>query len=135
MELQGKIILIKETETVGANGFQKREFVIETADQYPQKIKLEFTKDKCGLLDNYAVGANVKVDFNLRGSEYNGKYYVTVQAWKIGAATAAAGGSAPRAGGPTTARRPAAGPRAGGSPAPRQPQPPVNDAGGEDAPW
>lgn len=136
MELQGKIILIKDTQTVGANGFQKREFVIEYAEnpQYPQKIKLEFTKDKTSLLDNFSVGQNVAVEYNLRGSEYNGNYYVTLQAWKI---AAAGGSSAPKGGAAktSTASRPA-GPKAGGQQRPQAPKPTSTDAGaGEDAPW
>ena len=90
-QITGKITLINPTQSVGAAGFQKREFVVTTAEQYPQQIKLEFVKDKCGLLDNFSLGQSVSVDFNLRGNEYQGKYYVSLQAWKI---TASADGSA-----------------------------------------
>ncbi len=83
MEVSGKIKLINETQTFDS-GFSKREFVVTTSEQYPQDIKLEFTKDKCSLLDMYKEGQDVTVGFNLRGNEYNGKYYVNLQAWKIG---------------------------------------------------
>ena len=83
MEVTGTIKLINETVTFDS-GFSKREFVITTDEQYPQDIKLEFFKDKTSVLDNYEVGQSVTVGFNLRGSEYNGKYYVNLQAWKIG---------------------------------------------------
>ena len=89
MELQGTIKLINDTQTFDS-GFQKREFVVTTQEQYPQDIKFEFTKDKCGLLDKYPVGTSVNVAFNLRGNEYNGKYYVNLQAWKIENAAAEA---------------------------------------------
>ena len=39
MEIQGKIKLIGETKTFGANGFRKRELVITTEEQYPQSIR------------------------------------------------------------------------------------------------
>jgi hypothetical protein len=83
MELTGKIKVINETQTF-ESGFSKREFVVTTSEQYPQDIKLEFVKDKCGLLDKYKEGQDVTVGFNLRGNEYNDKYYVNLQAWKIG---------------------------------------------------
>lgn len=82
MELSGKIKVVMETQTFDS-GFQKREFVVTTAEQYPQDIKLECIKDKVGLLDGLSEGEQVKVSFNLRGNEYNGRYYVNLQAWKL----------------------------------------------------
>lgn len=82
MELKGKIKVIFNTQTVG-NGFQKREFVVTTYDQYPQQIKFELIKDRCTLLDQYAAGEDVTVHFDIRGREYNEKYFVNLQAWKI----------------------------------------------------
>jgi hypothetical protein len=87
MQVIGKVHLIGQTETVGSNGFTKRLIVVETAEQYPQKIAIDFVKDKCSILDNYKVGQEVTVDVNLRGSEYNGKFYVNLQGWKINAST------------------------------------------------
>lgn len=84
MKVEGKIKLINDTQTFDS-GFQKREFVVTTAEQYPQDIKMELIKDKCGLIDTYNVGDEVSVDINLRGNEYNGKYYVNLQAWRISA--------------------------------------------------
>jgi len=81
-EVKGKINVIKPIQTFDS-GFQKREFVITTNEQYPQDIKLEFIKDKCSLLDKFKQGQDVKVSFNLRGSEFNGKYYVNLNAWRI----------------------------------------------------
>ena len=85
MTVAGKVHLIGQTESVGANGFTKRQIVIETSEQYPQKIAIDFVKDKTSILDNYKVGQEVTVDVNLRGSEYNGKFYVNLQGWKINA--------------------------------------------------
>jgi len=89
MEITGKIKLINDTQTFDS-GFQKREFVVTTNEQYPQDIKLECIKDRCSLLDSYSVGDEVKVAFNLRGNEYNGRYYVNLQAWRMESATSAA---------------------------------------------
>jgi len=83
MELTGKVHVIGETEEFGNNGFTKRMIVIETQDQYPQKLPIDFVKDNTKLLDNFQEGQEVKISINLRGNEYNGKYYVNIQGWKI----------------------------------------------------
>lgn len=83
MELQGTIILIGQTEKFGAKEFKKRQLVIKTEQQYPQSIPIDFTQDKCVILDNYSIGEFVKVSVNVQGSEWQGKYYVNLQAWKI----------------------------------------------------
>ena len=81
--LIGKIKIIGDTQTFGS-GFTKRELVITTADtKYPQDIKFEAIKERCDLLDAYNPGDEVEVAFNINGNEYNGKYYVNLQAWKI----------------------------------------------------
>ena len=81
-EVQGVIKVIFDNQTF-KNDFVKREFVVTTEENYPQDIKLECIRDRCALLDNFQAGDLVKAFFNLRGNEYNGRYYVNLQAWKI----------------------------------------------------
>lgn len=82
-EAIGKIKLISDTQTF-PSGFSKREFVVTTADgKYPQDLKFEVVKDKCSVLDGYQEGSDVKVSFDIRGNEYNGKYYVNLSCWKL----------------------------------------------------
>jgi len=88
MEIQGKIKLIGETQTFGANGFRKRELVITTEEQYPQHIMVEFVQDKTDILNNYQVGQSVKISINLRGREWvnpqgETKYFNSIQGWRI----------------------------------------------------
>jgi hypothetical protein len=82
LKINGKVKVIMETQTFDS-GFTKREFVVTTDEQYPQDVKLEFIKDKCDLLDSVAVDQNVTVSFNVRGNEYNGRYFVNLQAWRM----------------------------------------------------
>ena len=88
MEIQGRIKTIFATETVGQNGFQKRDLVISTDGQYPQDIIIQFTQGNCALLDNLQIGQMVKIHFNLQGREWTSpqgevKYFNTVLGWKI----------------------------------------------------
>jgi len=79
----GRIKVIEDTQTF-SSGFQKREFVVETEDaKYPQSIKFELVKDAVDKLNGLSVGSHVEVSFNLRGNEYNGKYYNNLVAWRI----------------------------------------------------
>src|SRR5690606_35660814 len=73
-------------------------FVVTTAnDKYPQDIKFDMTKDKCALLDSFRVGDEVQVTFDIRGREYNGKYYVDLSCWKLQASNGGSSdGPAPR---------------------------------------
>jgi len=88
MEVQGRIKVIGETQTFGANGFRKREVVLTTEEQYPQHIMVEFVQDKTDLLNNYQVGQQVKININLRGREWvnpqgETKYFNSIQGWRI----------------------------------------------------
>jgi len=88
MEVSGRIKMIDDTKAFGANGFRKREVVVTTDEQYPQHIMIEFTQDKCDLLNNYTVGEPVKVSINLRGREWvnpqgETKYFNSIQGWRI----------------------------------------------------
>lgn len=65
------------------SGFTKREFVVTTEEQYPQDVKFELIKDKTTLIDSFNPNDPIKVSFNLRGNEYNGKYFVNLQAWRL----------------------------------------------------
>lgn len=85
-EATGTIKLIDETQTF-PSGFTKREFVLTTEhDKYPQELKFEVVKDRCSLLDAFEAGQKVVVNFDIRGNEYKGRYYVNLSAWKIQAA-------------------------------------------------
>jgi len=73
---------------IGQNGFEKRDLVITTIEQYPQTIIIQFTQQRCDLLDSLQVGQNVKVYINIRGREWvnpqgETKYFNTIEGWKI----------------------------------------------------
>jgi hypothetical protein len=101
MQVAGKIVAIMPTQVVSEK-FSKREFVVETPDQYPQQILFQLTQDKCSILDGLQVGQEVDVHLNIRGRSWQNpqgetKYFNTLEAWKIDVL-----GNAPQAKQPTT---------------------------------
>ena len=77
-EIEGMIIDIKKPQSF-PSGFVKREFVIRTDEMYPQEVKFELFKDKISLIDSYQVNDQIKVSFNIRGSQWEGRYFTNLQ--------------------------------------------------------
>ncbi len=99
-EAQGVIHSIGDTQEFGNNGFTKREFVIKVTgpDQnpsYPNHLAFELIKDRCSLIDSYAVGTELKVHFNLNGRLWQApgkpeRCFNALQAWRLEPLNAAA---------------------------------------------
>lgn len=110
-EVEGKLHKKFDIENK-TSSFQAREFVLEVPDgNYPQLVKFQLVQDRCALIDPMTEGESIKVHFDLRGREWQGKYFTNLNAWKVEkatgttsapAATAAAGSF------PTAADEPAA---------------------------
>jgi single-strand DNA-binding protein len=82
-EIVGKLYKKYATESKSER-FQSREFVLEIADgNYPQLIKFQMVQERCQLLDNYNEGDEIKVHFDLRGREWQGKYLTNLNCWRI----------------------------------------------------
>lgn len=91
MNIKGKIKSINPMQQISDN-FKKRELVITTDEQYPQDILIEFHQNKCEVLNNFSVGQEVDVSFNLRGREWinpqgEAMYFNTIQGWQISPVT------------------------------------------------
>lgn len=87
MELSGKIKELWDDQKVTTE-FTKREVVLTTNEQYPQHVLIEFTQDKCDLLDPYKKGDEVKISINIRGKEWvnpqgETRYFNSIHGWKI----------------------------------------------------
>lgn len=82
-EVEGKLHKKFETEKK-SDKFQTREFVILVEDgQYPQHIKFQLVQDRCEIIDGMDEGVNLKVYFDLRGREWQEKYFTNLQAWRV----------------------------------------------------
>jgi hypothetical protein len=95
-EIEGK--LHKKFDKEQKSGtFQTREFVLlDESTQYPQYVKFQLVQDRCEIIDNIDEGSMIKVYFDLRGREWQGKYFTNLQAWRV---EAAGQGAKPKTGG------------------------------------
>ena len=89
MQIKAKMLEIFKIQQV-TNTFKKREFVVEYAEnpQYPEFLKFELIQDKCDILDDFSIGQEVEVHFNLKGRKWTNPkgeivYFNTLQAWRI----------------------------------------------------
>ncbi len=96
MEITGKIIEILEAQTgSSARGeWKKQDFILETQEQYPKKVCIENWNDKVDF-NTFAVGSAITASINIESREYNGRWYTGVKAWKVAAAGATSGSTAP----------------------------------------
>lgn len=101
MELIGTLKAKFDTQKV-SDKFSKREFVLttEASTPYPQFISMQVTQDKCNLLDQFSEGQELKVQFNLRGREWNSpngiKYFNTIDVWRVEAISSSSQSSNPQ---------------------------------------
>lgn len=87
MEVLGRIKVIGPVQDVSPT-FRKRELVVTTEEQYPQHILIEFTQDKCDLLNTFQLGEQVRVGINLQGREWvnpqgETRYFTSLRGWRI----------------------------------------------------
>jgi single-strand DNA-binding protein len=68
-----------------------------TSGNYPQLVKFQLVQDRCSMVDPFEEGDQLKIYFDLRGREWNGKYFTNLNAWRIEKA-----GEAPPEGPPPT---------------------------------
>jgi single-strand DNA-binding protein len=88
-EMKGTLVKLMDRQDF-PSGFFKRDFVVRSEEQYPQDVKFTLTKERVELLNAFQEGQTVQVSFDVRGREYNGNYYVDLNAWRLSAAEGAA---------------------------------------------
>ena len=93
MELKGTLKKINQVVNV-SDKFKKREFVVTTTeDKFPQDILLQLSQDNVDLVDEFVLGDEVNVGFNLRGREWVNpktgevRYFNTLEAWRVSKVT------------------------------------------------
>lgn len=85
MEITGIIKQIGGVITInGKNGeMQKSTVIIETQEEYPNSLAIDFFGDKMQQLAGLTQGALVHCVYNAKAREYNGKCFNSLNAYKI----------------------------------------------------
>lgn len=85
MEFIGKVLYKSNQESIGAQWLAKQSISLEESNdkQYKDSIMVDFFGEKCGLIADVKAWDIVKVLFNPRAKEYNGKRYNSINWWKI----------------------------------------------------
>jgi len=88
LKVSGKITKILPPQngtTKSGTHWTKMTFVIDNGDQYNSTFAFEIWKDEKvrAFNEHYNIGDFVVVDFNVDTSEYNGKFYTNLKAWKV----------------------------------------------------
>ena len=88
MKIQGKITKILDVEKGQKNDgseWQKINFLVETDEQYNNLYCFEiFGVEKvANFQKNNNIGATVKVSFNVKTNEWQGRYFTSLQAWRV----------------------------------------------------
>ena len=116
MDIKGKII--QKMDPVGGvskagNQWKKQEYVLETLDSYPKKVKFDFFGDRA---DQYPleVGDVITLSYDIESREFNGRWYTDIRGFKAmkedpNMAAAAPAPYPPAAGEPAPAPTPDAG--------------------------
>jgi len=100
MEVSGKIIaklpLQEGVAKSSGRNWKKQEYVLETHDSFPRKVKFDFFGDR---VDQYPleIGDEVTISFDIESREFNGRWYTDIRGWKADKEAASAPGMAPAA--------------------------------------
>lgn len=86
MDIQGKVLqVLPEQRFNGKNGeLVRNSFVIEVANgNYPKRLKFDVLKEESWKKMGVRVGANVQVSFDIDSREWNGKWFTSLNCWRV----------------------------------------------------
>lgn len=91
MEITGKVLAVLELQSGTSkkgSEWKKRDFVIETLDEkFPKKVCFTLFGDRADACPS--IDSVVNVAFDIDAHEYNGKWFNSVNAWKVEPASTA----------------------------------------------
>ena len=85
MEFIGKVLTITKKETIGSQGLEKQSIILEESNdkQYKDSVMVDFFGEKCGLIGELQPNDIVKILFNPRAKEYNGRRYNSINGRRV----------------------------------------------------
>jgi single-strand DNA-binding protein len=82
-EIEGTLHKVFEAENKSGK-FVSREFVIQIqSGNYPEYPKFQLVQDRVNIIDGMNEGEKIKVYFDLRGREWQGKYFGNLNCWRV----------------------------------------------------
>ena len=85
MEITGKVLAVLELQSGTSkkgSEWKKRDFVIETLDEkFPKKVCFTLFGDRADACPS--IDSVVNVAFDIDAHEYNGKWFNSINAWKV----------------------------------------------------
>lgn len=99
MNFEGVITFIGEQTEVGQNNLPKITFVVEENNdkEYKSSLAVDLLWEKVDMIKAHKVGDAVKLGLNFRTSEYNGRHFTNISAWRIEPVDGSAPAAAPAA--------------------------------------
>lgn len=84
-EVKGTIKEIWPVEELGSKNTRKQTVIVEIAGKYPNVLPFDFWGKSQSLFEGLEiqVGDEVSVQFGLKGREWKGKYFVSLNAWDL----------------------------------------------------
>ena len=114
MDIKGKIIQKLEPQSgtsKAGNPWKKQEYVLETMDSFPRKVKFDFFGDRADQFP-LEVGDVITLSYDIESREFNGRWYTDIRGFKALKEDPTAAGApapyAPAAGEPAPAPAPGA---------------------------
>ena len=88
------VLPLQSGTSKAGNEWKKQEYILETVEKYPRKVKFDLFGDK---VDQYPLQAGnvVTISVNIESREFNGRWYTDVRAWKVENGDTRAEGAAP----------------------------------------
>ena len=87
-QIQGVVKNINETKVISEK-FKVQIVVIETEDQYPQTLAIQFVNDKIKIVDKLNIGDKADFNININGREYTNKstgevgHFISLNCWSF----------------------------------------------------
>ena len=63
------------------NQWKKQEYVLETLDSYPRKVKFDFFGERADQY-NFEVGDIITLSYDIESREFNGRWYTDIRGFK-----------------------------------------------------
>jgi hypothetical protein len=84
IEIKGQLKVIGQPEQKSEK-FTKQEIVItiDAETNYPQHVPIQLSQKLLGVIGQFQVGQIVKATCNIRGNEWNSRYFMSLEAWKV----------------------------------------------------